>query len=312
MKILLTGASSFTGYWFAKELEHQGHEVSCALTEENLASYAKKRSYRRVQLLASEFQLIFGIRFGEPPFCELLAAGRFDVICLHGAYIPNYRSGEFNIAESLYKNLLGIHNVFSLLAKKQTPVVLTGTVYETNEGEGGKPTEPGSPYGLAKSLISQTFQYYGRRFKVPMAKLVIANPFGCLEDNKFTTYLMDCWSRGEVAKVKTPLYVRDNIHVQLLALVYAELVARRFSEPHGTENLYARPSGYCESQGEFTARFAREIRNRTGLACEFELAHQVDFPEPQSRLNSEPVMNRYPDFSEKYAWDQLVEHYKTI
>ena len=31
MKILFTGASSFTGYWFVKELAERGHEVTALL-----------------------------------------------------------------------------------------------------------------------------------------------------------------------------------------------------------------------------------------------------------------------------------------
>ena len=31
MKILFTGASSFTGYWFVKTLAEAGHEVICPL-----------------------------------------------------------------------------------------------------------------------------------------------------------------------------------------------------------------------------------------------------------------------------------------
>ena len=38
MKILFTGASSFTGFWFVKTLAATGHEIFCPLTK-NPADY---------------------------------------------------------------------------------------------------------------------------------------------------------------------------------------------------------------------------------------------------------------------------------
>jgi hypothetical protein len=46
---------------------------------------------------------------------------------------------------------------------------------------------------------------------------VIANPFGPLEEPRFCAYLVKTWAAGQVPEVRTPLYVRDNIHVSLLA-----------------------------------------------------------------------------------------------
>ncbi len=54
----------------------------------------------------------------------------------------------------------------------------------------------------------------------------------------------------------------DLIHISLLALVYADFVART---PFGAFEKLG-PSGYVESQGAFAARFAREMQARTKLS----------------------------------------------
>lgn len=317
MKILLTGGSSFTGYWFAQELKGQGHQVICTLTRSELREYLEQKSYRRVQgLIADGFEVAWGMEFGTERFCALLGSGKFDLICFHGAHIPDYHSSEFNLAESLSKNLYGIQSVFSVLGKEATPFILTGTVFENGEGASGEEgsrqkLDAASPYGLAKHLISEAFECYAKRAKTPMGKFIIPNPVGPLEDKKYTAYLMECWKQHQRATVKTPLYVRDNIHVKLLAKVYADLAIKLAS--NGTqfaETIIARPSGYRESQGDFTKRFAHEMSSRLGLACEYTLAEQNAFSEPLSRVNSEPAQEGHPDFSEKKAWDEMAEYYR--
>lgn len=313
MKIVLTGGSSLTGYWFAEELRHQGHEVICTLTRSGVQDYAKEKSFLRVQKLVDlGVQIYWDVEFGTERFCSLLNTEKPNILCLHGAHIPDYRSAHFNISDSLAKNLFNIHEVFEILSKESTPFVLTGTFFEPGEGDFGQATEAVSPYGLAKHLISETFEFYAKRFRIPMAKFIIPNPIGPLEDKKFTAYLVECWQAGKTAQVKTPLFVRDNIHVKLLAKAYADLVVKRVQRKAELNlPMISRPSGYRESQGEFTARVARELGERLGLDCKFELATQTEFLEPLSRLNSEPSQDKFPDFSEQQAWDEMADYYRS-
>ena len=60
--------------------------------------------------------------------------------------------------------------------------------------------------------------------RISLGKFVIPNPFGPLEEPRFTHYLAKKWFAKEVAIVNTPLYVRDNIHVSLLAKSYVHYV----------------------------------------------------------------------------------------
>ena len=121
---------------------------------------------------------------------------------------------------------------------------------------------------------------------------------------------MTRWTKGETAQVNTPDYVRDNIHVSLLARYYAAFVERAYA---ATTNTKLGPSGYVETQGAFAQRFAEEIGSRLNLATPLLLATHTDFSEPLVRIN--PDRPAYPEvagWTESAAWDALAEYYASI
>ena len=64
MRVLLTGASSFTGYWFAKSLSEAGHEVVAPLRS-SFSSYIDVVRAERVRLLQDVAQVVPECVFGE-------------------------------------------------------------------------------------------------------------------------------------------------------------------------------------------------------------------------------------------------------
>jgi hypothetical protein len=141
---------------------------------------------------------------------------------------------------------------------------------------------------------------------IGLGKFVIPNPFGPYEEPRFTTYLAKTWLKGEVAGVKTPAYIRDNIHVGLLAETYRHFVEKQIGAS-GFRKL--NPSGYVESQGAFATRFAEEMRRRTQLPCALELHAQVQFEEPKMRVNTDMAAVAVPEWNEAQAWDELAAYY---
>jgi len=123
---------------------------------------------------------------------------------------------------------------------------------------------------------------------------------------RFTSYLAQEWSGGRTAAVNTPVYLRDNIHVSLLALAY-----RRFSEslPEVAGVIRFDPSGYVETQGAFARRVAREIGKRSGKPCQVIEVQQKEFLEPVFRVNTRSVALEHPEWSEDTAWDLLMRYY---
>ena len=307
MKVLFTGASSFTGSWFAQTLASKGHEVIITFTRaEN--SYQGMRA-QRIERLKHSCDLIWNAAFGDERFLDLIAANRFDAVCVHGAYVQDYRSEEFPVGVALQSNTNNLPQVLrSAKERGLTKLVLTGSVFEAEEGSGETPLRAFSPYGLSKTLTAQTFRFWCNRLTVPLAKFVIPNPFGPYEEQRFTHYLAATWCKGGIAGVKTPDYVRDNIHVSLLALAYADFAARRPS----LEFEKLGPSGYVESQGDFALRFAREMGPRLQLPCRVELSTQTDFSEPVTRINTDHPNAAALGWNEAAAWDELASYYKGI
>jgi UDP-glucose 4-epimerase len=151
------------------------------------------------------------------------------------------------------------------------------------------------------------FRYYTQAKQMSLGKFVIPNPFGPLEEPRFTHYLVKNWFAGATPSVSTPSYVRDNIHVSLLAKAYARF-ALTLSEKPGIGRF--NPSGYAESQGAFAQRFANEMRPRLGLDCRVELKNQTDFSEPRIRINTDSP--EVSDWNESAAWDEIAAYYKEL
>jgi nucleoside-diphosphate-sugar epimerase len=303
MRILFTGASSFTGYWLVRELGAAGHEAVAAMRGEG--AYEGLRG-ERVRMVRELCEVRFGCAFGNDGFLSLTKTA-FDVLCHHGAEVGDYRSPDFDAYRAAATNLYRLPEVLRALKDRGCGrLVLTGSVFEANEGAGSVPLRAFSPYGLSKGLTATAAEFYADRAGFTFEKFVIPNPFGLYEEPRFTAYLMKTWLAGETARVQTPRYVRDNIHVSLLAKAYAA-----FFDDHPAPGTVRRlnPSGYPESQGAFAERVRREAAAHLGLQCRLEFNSQTEFPEPPVRINTDVVGAEELQWSEAQAWDELVRYY---
>ena len=306
MKVLLTGASSFTGMWFAEALAQSGATVIAPLRG-RIDGYEGVRA-RRVKRVVKIAEVSEGIEFGDDAFLALIERQGFDALCLHAARVTDYRSPDFDLGLALAENTRNLRRVLELAQSRGVKaVVATGSVFEQDEGIGDTPLRAFSPYGLSKGLTWQTIRYWCTLLGIPYGKFVIPNPFGPYEEPRFCTYLIGCWRKGEAAEVRTPAYLRDNIHVDLLARAYAKFV-RTLVDTGQIAKLG--PSGYRETQGAFTQRMACEMRARLGLACEVRLAEQRDFSEPRVRLNPDTPDIKALGWSEEKSWDDVAAYYK--
>jgi len=306
MKILLTGASSFSGFWFARALSEAGHDVVAPLRRAE-ASYIGDVRARRVQLLTKCARVIGPCEFGSDAFFDLIGSQPWDLLCHHAAYVEDYRSPSFNVAQALAQNTYRLPDLLTEMANKgMRAVVLTGSVFEQNEGSGTAPLRAFSPYGLSKGFTAETFTYWCRELTLPLRKFVIPNPFGPLEEPRFCAYLIKCWKDAKTAEVRTPRYVRDNVPVDLLARCYAQYCAEAAREMTPSKR---NPSCYVETQGAFTSRFSREIEKRLRIPCPYVLLNQTDNQEPFARINTESALQFVPDWDETQSWDNIAAYY---
>jgi len=302
VRILLTGASSFTGLWFAQSLHAAGHDVVAPLRRSR-EDYRGDTRAERVARLGPVAECCFSRSFGDDGFLDLCRSGSWDLLCHHAAEVGDYRSPAFDVAAALAANTRHFPQVLAAM-RGLRGVIITGSVFEANEGAGTLPLRAFSLYGVAKGITAELIRCYCESAGVTLGKFVMPNPFGPFEEPRFCAYLMRQWRAGEAAEVRTPAYVRDNIHVDLLAGAYVAF-ADRVAATDGF--LRTNPSGYVETQGAFTQRFAREIEARSGLDCRVILAHQTEFPEPPVRINTDPLSLH--DWSERAAWDAIAAYY---
>ncbi|WP_419756488.1 NAD-dependent epimerase/dehydratase family protein [Brevundimonas sp.] len=305
MKVLLTGGSSFTGYWFARALNLAGHHVVAPIRG-SIDSYTEGRAVR-VAALAEFADIRENVSFGDAAFLELAAGESFDLLAHHAADVTGYRSPDFDVGAALNNNTLNASRVIETLRDNGLKgIVVTGSVFESDAGVGDGAREAFSPYGLSKALSAQVFRYWCQRHGVALGKFNIANPFGVFEEPRFCNFLIRTWVKGETARVNTPLYVRDNIFVDLLAQYYVDYLQ---SVASGKARSSFGPVGFAETQGAFAQRFANEMRPRLGLECQLELGEQTTFDEPLVRLNTDHVA--LPQgWSHAQAWDLLADYYR--
>lgn len=296
MRVLLTGASSFSGMWIAEALAAAGHEV---VAVQRGGAYADPLRQARFDRVAKAARVVTDAPFGSDVFLAVLK-DRFDVIGLHGAEVGDYKSPDYDMPAAVASNTLNAEAVFA--AAGGARVVLTGTVFEPGEGQGTEPLVSFSPYGTAKALTGQRMQATAEAAGLAVSKFVIPNPFGPWEERKFQRLVMTRWSRGEGVHIDQALYVRDNIPVDLLALAYTATC-------EGVFGAYCAPSCYAESVGAFFERMAREVRPRTGWDCPLTLADAQEFREPENRTNRTRLDVAALGWSEARFWDAYADHY---
>lgn len=306
MKILFTGASSFTGFWFVRELAAAGHNVTASFRKP-VEEYPDDSRRRRITLVSPHCRPVPGCSFGDDRFLDEIRQGSWDLLCHHAADVTNYKSPEFDAVGAVRNNTHNLRSVLEALrAAGCARVLLTGSVFEGGEGAGSQGLPNFSPYGLSKSLTASVFTYYCEQLDMRLGKFVIPNPFGPYEEPRFTAYLMKSWLAGETPNCSSPAYVRDNIPVSLLARAYV-----RFAESLPATRGFSRlnPSGYVESQGAFTLRVAQEMRSRLNLPCQVELKRQTTFPEPRVRINTDVLDAGAMGWDESAAWDEFANFY---
>ena len=307
MRVLLTGASSFTGYWFARALRKAGHEVVAPLLRRRRDYDTGVRSLR-VRLLEEQATIVEDCSFGSDRFLDLVRHEDFAVLCHHAAQVGDYRASDYDVGAAFSANTHRMPEVLARLSERGSMgVVLTGTFSEQGEAAGTEPRLAFNAYSLAKGLTAAAVAFWCDAAGLSYGKFTLPNPFGPLEEARFCAYLAGRWKAGQVAEVRTPAYVRDNMHVDLLALSYVDFVTAVGERRDAL--LRRNPSGYIESQGSFTLRVAAAMRERSNLACAVNLAVQTSFSEPMVRVNMEPAALRFPEWDERVAWDAMAAFY---
>jgi UDP-glucose 4-epimerase len=314
MKILFTGVSSFTGFHFVNQLAQNKQFEIHAILSNKIDDYTGLKK-QRISLINSNVIIHENIQFGDDTFLELVKKSsiNFDALCCHGAFVENYNSPEFDICKALSLNARNISQVLRYFKEGGGKILVhTGSIFEPNEGVCDQNANAFNPYGLSKHFTNQLLEYHSYRYDLSFGKFVIPNPFGKHEEPRFTNYLFNCWFKNETPLVKTPKYIRDNIPIDLLAVSYVDFVKKIMSTHQINEisqNHKINPSGYVESQGQFTERIVKRLNVKYNMQLAVNFHDQVDFDQPISRFNQTNLFELYPGWNENSFWDDYLDFY---
>jgi nucleoside-diphosphate-sugar epimerase len=254
-------------------------------------------------------EVLFAHPIQSEQLLDVIRARSWDLLAHHAADIPNYRDASYDPMAGFVRNTAGGPELITAMARSGArAVITTGTVFQPAEGGEGAGALAVNPYGLSKGLTNEAFRHLTRWAGMAFAQFIIAAPFGPREEGRLVWSLFQAWMAGEPAVIRTPAYVRDHLPAPLLAAAYVRLVNRMLEG--GVEETFARPSGMVQTVGAFARRVAMETERRLAMPCLVTELAQTEFPEPVSRVNSDPAIPA--DWDEPAFWDSYVAYYREL
>ncbi len=172
MRILVTGGAGFIGSAVAEAYVRSGHEV---VVVDNLSTGRRQwvptgAAFYRLDIL-------------DPRLDDLFSTHRFDVINHHAAQVSVARSVADPVADAR-TNILGSLALLGLAVRRGVRRFIFASscaVYgeaELRPTPESAPARPLSPYGLAKRVVEDYLELYGRLAGLEWVALRYANVYG--------------------------------------------------------------------------------------------------------------------------------------
>lgn len=283
--LLLTGVSSFTGFWFAKKLRAKGFNIICPLPRSK-GDYFDIKSIR-IQNLEDDITLVFDCPIGSKKFKALLNK-KYEAICLHAAHVTDYQSSKFDLLFSLTQNLNDIEYILEQSMDNGTKsIIWTSSIFEDvidkNDEDFDYYKVPWLKYALSKKTSYTIVKHLALSIGLNFVRFVIPNPFGPFEDQKLCFHLTKSLMQGNDFIIKTPDYVRDMIHIEKLAEIYVKQILHR----NETSFKECRPSEYRMKIFDFAKLLTSKYNRFHNTDHEIGKIKQDIFNEPLELLNSE-------------------------
>lgn len=294
MQILFTGASSFTGMHFVKELSTH-HTVFCTFTKAHDAYSGIEKE--RIESIIPHIIPLWNTRFGSPQFLSILKQHSFDTYAHHMAWTKGYGTNKYPIEKAIQNNTLNLPYVTSLLQRNGcSQIILSNTVLEGDDVDLQEGHAPFEPHGEAKK---RTTALFCSQSPLPIRRFIIPNPIGTFDNIRLVESLHQQWTQRQTPHIQYPENIRDNIPIPVLTKRYSSFL---------NENIpVASPSGWKESNSDFVERIARELSKRFAYNTPVVLGPQKDHSQPRILCNTESALENW-DASR--FWDTLSLHYK--
>lgn len=306
-RILLTGCSSFTGYWFASELINMGFELVCPLPHEYDEYLGVKK--QRLDSMRNKATLVFKCPFGSNEFIEL-CKNQYYGMGVHGFYMKDYNNRNYKISSSFSQNLKNLENILEILQKNRTRIIYSSSIFENAinlEDDNNESTSiDWYNYAFSKKVTFLALRSLCQQYGLTFQRFVITNPFGPYEDKKFCFHLMNSILEKKDFIIKTPFYTRDMIQVDLLAKLYANA----FLDENGKNIDEFRPSQYSMKIFEFAEIFISKISKYCGYKIKIFKENQETFKEPEILVNNIDYKSYKFAHIKKEFWREYFYYYK--
>jgi UDP-glucose 4-epimerase len=295
MKIMMTGVTSFSGYWFARQVMMDGHELYCVRTP--FASDHNSNQWIDMLKLEGFSFSIFKLDDNKADPMDI------DLLLLHGSHMQGRKSVDFDISnavENTVKTSVMIKEKFNTKY-----VVHTGTFSESNEGVGECPDKAFNPYSQSKSLIyAANCEIFS---SIPILKYVMPNPFGEYQRNNLFSYLEACWKGNLIPNISNPGYIRDFVPVDLLAKNYATVVYKFATGEIDFKKYY--PSYYVMSNKDMAELYAHKLSENSSTKYNISVSEQTLYDEPRIRINLSLATEFAKDWDSNSFWKKLTESF---
>lgn len=270
----LSGASSFTGIWIAREFASRGWQVHGLLSQADLAKYDGLKKIR-VEQLSQSAKLHWGVRAEDgaqgTSMAEWISSMRPEIWIHHHHFMDNFRSADYDEKEAFDTGIRPLEGlVKALQASGCLGIIFSGSYFEPGEGGDRSADIARTPYARSKKLVWDELSKLCKAHRVPLSKVVIPNPIGPFEnEDRVIPILIKRSIEGAPLQLFAPDSLSDNLPVWALARVYADVAEKLLM---GVEKL-ARPSGWVVSAKDFVEVINSElvVKNLKQPLCKIEV-----------------------------------------
>ncbi|PIT99806.1 MAG: hypothetical protein COT74_08455 [Bdellovibrionales bacterium CG10_big_fil_rev_8_21_14_0_10_45_34] len=309
MKVGMSGITSFTGAWIARDVYRDSRVKSLVGFVRKRASDYDGLAKVRLQMLGSDVTLVEGwsldsrSREMTTRSLEEIKKARVDVWIHHHHFMESFRSFDYDVETYRKTCIEPLEELVRTLKESGTHrIVYSGSYFEPAEGSFNDPAP--TPYAISKAEVWQNLKQLARLNDIELAKVVIPNPVGPLENqDRLIPILINCSRENKVFQMRTPKSVADNLPVTELAPFYLRAC---FESRSSSESLVFRPSMGGVSNKEFADLVQQElITQRLRMSpCIVQYSDEIN---PLMRRNSPPdeVNVDWPKFWDFYA--KMVE-----
>lgn len=293
--VALTGATSFTGFWIAREFATQGWQVH-AQCSQALEAYQGLRKFR-AELLQSVSSVEWGLKVQHFP--AWIRKIRPAIWVHHHHFMENFRSPQYDREQAIEVGLKPLPSIVEALAEVGCRgIIFSGSFFEPGEGGEARTSAP-TLYAESKKWVWDELRKHAGEKGIPVSKMVIPNPIGPFEnEDRLIPQMIEKAHTGQSMRIDSPSSVSDQLPVEFLARGYVRLAEQLLSG----KGEIARPSGWTCTVKELVETVNAEL-----------IAHRLSLPAIPVELPEKPrpptLFVNSPDERESIDWNEVWDHY---